>query len=107
MADFIKDDFLSDGNGQITTGATSLPDPVALETQEEQLESNQNERDALDEVGDYEGPSGMSVQDETQTSARVSTSASARVSASASARARASIRVRASQRVSESDRASE
>ena len=32
--DFFKDDFLPDGNGQITSGATSLPDPVALQTEE-------------------------------------------------------------------------
>ncbi len=89
----MKDDFLPDGNGKITTGATFLPDLAALETQEEELERNQNERDALDAVGDYEGPSGLSVRDGTKESARVSANASAR------ARARASIRVRASQRV--------
>ena len=45
--DFIKDDFISEGNGQATSGSTPLPDPVTLEKQEQRLESEQNERDVL------------------------------------------------------------
>jgi hypothetical protein len=45
--DFIKDDFISEGNGQATSGSAPLPDLVALEKQEQRLESEQNERDVL------------------------------------------------------------
>jgi hypothetical protein len=30
--DFIKDDFIQEGYGQVTSGSSSLPDLVALET---------------------------------------------------------------------------
>ena len=29
--DFIKDDFIPEGDGQVTSGSASLPDPVDLE----------------------------------------------------------------------------
>ena len=32
--DFIKDDFIPDGDGQVSSGSVSLPDPVALEVEE-------------------------------------------------------------------------
>jgi hypothetical protein len=51
--DFIKDDLIPSGDGQVASGSASLPDPVALETEEEKLEREQNECDALDAVGDY------------------------------------------------------
>ena len=51
--DFIKDDLIPSGDGQVASGSAPLPDPVALETEEEKLEREQNECDALDAVGDY------------------------------------------------------
>ena len=42
--DFIKDDFIQEGDGQVASGNASLPDPVALETEEQGLEREQNER---------------------------------------------------------------
>jgi len=35
--DFIKDDFIPEGHGQVTSGSESLPDPVALETEEQMI----------------------------------------------------------------------
>ena len=32
--DFIKDDFVTEGDGQVASGSASLPDPVVLETEE-------------------------------------------------------------------------
>ena len=47
--DFIKDNFIQEGDGQVASGnAASLPDPVALETEEQRLEREQNERDVLE-----------------------------------------------------------
>ena len=46
--DFIKDYFIPEGDGQVASGSVSLPDPVPLETEEQRLESEQNERDVLD-----------------------------------------------------------
>jgi hypothetical protein len=60
--DFIKDDFIQEDDGQVASGAASLPDPVALETQEQRLESEQNERDVLEELVDYKCDAGMSVE---------------------------------------------
>jgi len=51
--DFIKDDFISEGDGQVASGSASLPDPVALETAEQTLEREQNERDVLEALGEY------------------------------------------------------
>ena len=51
--DFIKDDFLPEGHGQVASGSASLPDPVALETEVQRLEREQNERDVLEALGDY------------------------------------------------------
>ena len=39
--DFIQDDFIPDGDGQVSSGSASLPDPVALETEEQTLERQQ------------------------------------------------------------------
>ncbi len=46
--DFIKNDFTPEGDGQVASGSVALPDPVPLETEEQRLESEQNERDVLD-----------------------------------------------------------
>ncbi len=61
--DFIKDDFIPEGDGQVTSGSESLPDPVALETEEQTLEREQNERDVLEALGGYKCDAGMSVCD--------------------------------------------
>ncbi len=60
--DFIKDDFIPAGDGQVASGSASLPDPVALETEEQRLEREQNERDVLEALGDYKCDAGMSVE---------------------------------------------
>jgi hypothetical protein len=36
--DFIEDDFIPEGDGQVVAGSASLPDTVALETEEKTLE---------------------------------------------------------------------
>jgi hypothetical protein len=63
--DFIKDDFISEGDRQIASGSASLPDPVALETVEETLEREQNERDVREALGEYKCDGGMSVENVT------------------------------------------
>ena len=46
--DLIKaHDFIPEGDGQVASGSVSLPDPLALETEEQRLEREQNERDVL------------------------------------------------------------
>ena len=60
--DFIKDDFIPEGDGQVASGSASLPDPVALETAEQTLEREQNERDVLEALGEYKCDAGMSVE---------------------------------------------
>ena len=60
--DFIKDDFIPEGHGQVRSGSASLPDPVALETEEQTHEREQNERDVLDVLGEYKCDAGMSVE---------------------------------------------
>ena len=45
---FIKTDFIPEGDGQVASGSASLPDPVALETEEQTLEREQNEHDVLE-----------------------------------------------------------
>ncbi len=50
---FIKDDFIPEGDGQVASGSESLPDPVDLETDEQMLEREQNERDVLDTLDEY------------------------------------------------------
>ncbi len=60
--DFIKDDFIPEGNGQVTPGSASLPETVTLETDKERLEREQNERDVLEALGDYKCDAGMSVE---------------------------------------------
>ena len=59
--DFIKDDFIPEGDGQVASGSASLPDPVVLETEEQTLEKDQNERD-LEGLGEYKCDAGMSVE---------------------------------------------
>ena len=60
--DFIKDDFIPEGDGQVASGSASLPDPVALQTEEHTLEREQNERDVLEALGEYKCDAGMSVE---------------------------------------------
>ena len=60
--DFIKYAFISEGDGQVASGSASLPDPVALETEEQRLEKEQNERDFLEALGDYRCDAVMSVE---------------------------------------------
>ncbi len=61
--DFIKDDFIPEGDGQVASGSASLPDPVVLETEEQMLEREQNERDVLsDALDEYKCDSGMSIE---------------------------------------------
>jgi hypothetical protein len=40
----MKDNFIPEGNGQVTSGSASVPDTVALETEKKTLEREQNER---------------------------------------------------------------
>ena len=40
-----------------------LPDPVVVETEEQMLEREQNVRDVLDTLGEYDCDAGMSVED--------------------------------------------
>ncbi len=64
--DFIKDDFIPEGGGQVTSGNSgsgSLPDPVVFETEEQILEREQNKRDVLDALGEHKCDVGMSVED--------------------------------------------
>ena len=63
---FIKDDFIPEGDGQVATvasGSAFLPDPVVLETEEQMLEREQDERDVLEALGEYKCDAGMSVED--------------------------------------------
>jgi hypothetical protein len=61
--DFINEnDFIPEGDGQVASGAASLPDPVALETEEQRLEREQNESDVLEALGDHKCDIGMSVE---------------------------------------------
>ena len=60
LNDFIKDDFIPEGDGQVASGSVSLSDPVVLETEEQMLESEQIEREAL---GEYKCDIRMSVED--------------------------------------------
>ena len=48
--DFIKDDFIPEGDGQVASGSVSLSDPVVLETEEQMLEREQNERVVLESI---------------------------------------------------------
>jgi hypothetical protein len=40
--ELIKNDFIPEGDGQVASGSASLPDPVALETEEQTLEREQS-----------------------------------------------------------------
>jgi hypothetical protein len=58
----VFNDFIPEGDGQVAPGSASLPDPVALETEEQRLEREQNERDVLEALGDYKCDAGISVE---------------------------------------------
>jgi hypothetical protein len=62
--DFIKDGFIPEGDSQVALGSVSLPeaDPVALETEEQRLEREHNERDVFEALGDYKCDAEMSVE---------------------------------------------
>jgi hypothetical protein len=60
--DFIKNNCIPEGDGQVESGSASLPDPVVLETEEQMFEREQNERDVLDVLGEYKCDAGMSVE---------------------------------------------
>ena len=62
LYDFIKNDFIQEGDGQVASGSASLPDPVSLETEEQRLEREQNEHDVLEALGDYKCDAEMSVE---------------------------------------------
>ncbi len=49
--DFIKGDFIPEGDGQVAPGSASILDPVSLETDEQTLQREQNERDVLEALG--------------------------------------------------------
>ena len=62
---FIMDDFIpeDDGaDGRVASGSASLPNPGALETEEQRLERELNERDVLEALGDYKCDTGVSVE---------------------------------------------
>jgi hypothetical protein len=59
--DFIKDDFIPEGDGQVVSGSASLPDPVVLETKDLTLEREQDERDVLEALDEYKCDTGMPV----------------------------------------------
>ena len=62
--DVIKDGFIPEGDSQVASGSVSLPeaDPVALETEEQRLEREHNERDVFEALGDYKCDAGISVE---------------------------------------------
>jgi hypothetical protein len=65
LNEFIEDDFIPEGDftsSQVESGSASLPDPVALETEEQTLEREQNERDDLEALYEYKCDTGMSVE---------------------------------------------
>lgn len=43
---FFHDDFIPNGHGQVASGYSSLPDPISLEAEEEQLAREKNECDS-------------------------------------------------------------
>ncbi len=54
--DLIVDDYIPDGDGQVASGSATIPDPgedVALETEKQTLEREQNEHDVLEKLGEY------------------------------------------------------
>ena len=60
--DFIKDYFIQEGDGQVVSGSESLPDPVTLETEDQNLEREKDEHDVLEALGEYKCDAGMSVE---------------------------------------------
>jgi len=61
--DFVKNDCIPDGDGQVASGSASLLDPLVLETEEQMLEREQDERDVLEALGAYYCDAGISVED--------------------------------------------
>ncbi len=59
--DFIKDDFISEGDGQVASGSASLSDPVTSETEVQTLEGEQNEL-FLESLGEYKSDAGVSAE---------------------------------------------
>jgi hypothetical protein len=47
---------------QVVSDSASLPDPVALETEEQRLERKRNWHDVLEALGDYKCDAGMSFE---------------------------------------------
>ena len=60
--DFIKDDFIPEGDGQVTSDSVSLPHPVSLETEDQTFERDQKECDVLETLGEYKCDTGRSVE---------------------------------------------
>ncbi len=60
LEDVVFNDFIPDGDGQVSSGSASLPDPVALETVEQTLEREQNGSDVLEALGEYKSYDGIS-----------------------------------------------
>jgi hypothetical protein len=56
---------IAEGDGQVASGSASLPDPVDLDTEEQTLEREQNERDVLEALGECKCDYGMFVEDVT------------------------------------------
>ena len=50
------------GTSNVYSQFSGLPDPVASETEEQRLEREQNERDVVETLGDYECDAEMSVE---------------------------------------------
>ena len=48
---FIKDDFIPEGDGQVASGSAPLLDRIALETEEQSFEREQDELDFLEALG--------------------------------------------------------
>ena len=60
--DFIKNEFIPEGHGQVASGSATLPDPVALATEEQTLGREQHVRDLLEALGEHKCDTGMSVE---------------------------------------------
>ncbi len=57
--DFIEDDFIPQGHGQVASGSASLPDPAVLETEEQRLERERNEHDVLEALSEKKSVAGL------------------------------------------------
>jgi hypothetical protein len=60
--ELIKNDFIPEGDGQVASDSAFLPDPVALKTEEQMLEREQNEHVFSEALGEYKCDAGMSVE---------------------------------------------